>query len=398
MLLVVAALTPRVADAACTPWFTVGDRAGGDRRAGVLPVAPASTSTARRRSSAAPSRFDDFALFVTITICAGDRRSWRCSPTDYLRREELDGPEVYALFLLAAIGGVVMASANDLIVLFLGLEIAVDRPLRARRQQPPPARVARRAGIKYFVLGGFSSAFFLYGIALRLRRAPASTNFTTIVDLVQRHRAARAQRRARCSPASRCCSSASASRSPPCRSTSGRPTCTRARRRRSPAFMASVGKAAAFAALLRVLVVALPHCRDDWRPVIWVLAVLTLRRRLGAGRRADQREADAGLLVDQPRRVHPRRRRGRGAPGRPASTPARACRRRSLYLLPTPCWSPAPSPSSPSSPARGDGRPTSTSFRGLGRQRPALALALTVLPARPGRRAAHERASSPSSA
>jgi hypothetical protein len=42
------------------------------------------------------------------------------------------------------------------------------------------------------------------------------------------------------------------------------------------AFMASVGKAAAFAAMMRVLVVALPFYRDDWRPIIWVLALLTL--------------------------------------------------------------------------------------------------------------------------
>ena len=42
------------------------------------------------------------------------------------------------------------------------------------------------------------------------------------------------------------------------------------------AFMASVGKAGAFAAMLRVLVVALPFYRDDWRPAIWVLAVLSL--------------------------------------------------------------------------------------------------------------------------
>ena len=40
--------------------------------------------------------------------------------------------------------------------------------------------------------------------------------------------------------------------------------------------MASAGKAAAFAAMLRVLVIALPFHRDDWRPVVWVLAVLSL--------------------------------------------------------------------------------------------------------------------------
>jgi len=42
------------------------------------------------------------------------------------------------------------------------------------------------------------------------------------------------------------------------------------------AFMASVGKAAAFAAMLRVLVIALPFYRDDWRPIIWVLSLLSL--------------------------------------------------------------------------------------------------------------------------
>ncbi len=42
------------------------------------------------------------------------------------------------------------------------------------------------------------------------------------------------------------------------------------------ALMASVGKAAAFAAVLRVLVIALPFYRDDWRPVIWVLSLLSL--------------------------------------------------------------------------------------------------------------------------
>jgi NADH-quinone oxidoreductase subunit N len=42
------------------------------------------------------------------------------------------------------------------------------------------------------------------------------------------------------------------------------------------AFMASAGKVAAFAAMLRVLVIALPFYRDDWRPVVWALALLSL--------------------------------------------------------------------------------------------------------------------------
>ena len=92
----------------------------------------------------------------------------------YLRREDLEGPEAYVLLLLSASGGVIMASANDLIVMFLGLEILsiavyVLAGMHLRRLR------SGEAAIKYFVLGAFSSAFFLYGIAL-VYGATGSTN------------------------------------------------------------------------------------------------------------------------------------------------------------------------------------------------------------------------------
>ena len=121
-----------------------------------------------------------------------------------------------------------MAQANDLIVLFLGLEILsiavyVLAAMHRRRV------TSQEAGIKYFVLGAFSSAFFLYGIAL-VYGATGTTNLVEILDLFSTNAADRGRppaRRPR--PA---CSSASASRWRRCRSTSGRPTSTRARRRR----------------------------------------------------------------------------------------------------------------------------------------------------------------------
>ncbi len=123
--------------------------------------------------------FDHFAIWMTITICAAIILV-SLSTDSYLRREDLDGPEVYALYLLSVLGGVVMASANDFIVLFLGLEILsialyVLAASNRRRSQ------SQESGIKYFVLGGFSSAFFLYGVAL-LYGGAGSTNFTTIFD------------------------------------------------------------------------------------------------------------------------------------------------------------------------------------------------------------------------
>ena len=84
---------------------------------------------------------------------------------DYLRQRRIEGAEVYGLFLMAASGAVVMAAATDLIVLFLGLEslsiaLYVMAGSDLRRLQ------SQESAMKYFVLGAFSSAFFLYGIAL----------------------------------------------------------------------------------------------------------------------------------------------------------------------------------------------------------------------------------------
>jgi len=97
---------------------------------------------------------------------------------DYLSREDLPGVEFYVLLLLSAAGGVVMASANDLIVLFLGLEVLsiavyVLAAMHLRRIE------SQEAALKYFLLGAFSSAFLLYGIAL-VYGATGSTNMARI--------------------------------------------------------------------------------------------------------------------------------------------------------------------------------------------------------------------------
>ena len=69
------------------------------------------------------------------------------------------------MFLVAAAGGVVMSSANDLIVLFLGLE-TLSLALYVLAASDRHRTASQESGIKYFVLGGFASAFLLYGIAL----------------------------------------------------------------------------------------------------------------------------------------------------------------------------------------------------------------------------------------
>ncbi len=126
---------------------------------------------------AATVGFDGFSIFLTVVIALSVAMSALLSHA-YLEREELHGVELHVLLLLSGAGGVIMAFSNDLIVFFLGLEtlslaVYVLAAMHRRRFQ------SQEAGMKYFVLGAFSSAFLLYGIAL-IYGATGSTNLVTI--------------------------------------------------------------------------------------------------------------------------------------------------------------------------------------------------------------------------
>jgi NADH-quinone oxidoreductase subunit N len=179
--------------------------------------------------------------------------------------------EVFPLTMLAVGGMLVFPAANDLLTMFVALEV-LSLPLyllcglaRHRRS------LSQEAALKYFLLGAFSSAFFLYGVALlygatgtlalpgiRDRLAALSDNdsialigvallavgllfkvgavpfHSWIPDVYQ-----------------------------------GAPTPI-------TGFMAAATKVAAFGALLRVVYVALPPLHDPWRPVLWAISILTM--------------------------------------------------------------------------------------------------------------------------
>ena len=103
----------------------------------------------------------------------------------YLRREGVQGAEFHVLAMVSASGAMLMAMANDLIVVFLGLEILsialyVLTAFNYRRA------ASGEAALKYFILGGFSSAIFVYGIALTYG-ATGSTNLTQIADFLSKN-------------------------------------------------------------------------------------------------------------------------------------------------------------------------------------------------------------------
>ena len=117
---------------------------------------------------------DNFATFVKVSLAGfGMLTVWLAR--DYFTRSEEEEPEFYALVLFAVAGMMLMASAADLIMVFLALEtfsISVYVLVGFRRR----AIASQEAAMKYFLLGAFSSAFLLMGIAL-VYGATGTTNF-----------------------------------------------------------------------------------------------------------------------------------------------------------------------------------------------------------------------------
>lgn len=213
---------------------------------------------------------DGFSIFATIVICAAVILGG-LSLDGWLRREGMETAEPYVLMLLSASGGVIMASANDLIVMFLGLEVLslavyVLAAMHLRRT------TSQEAGVKYFVLGAFASAFLLYGIAL----VYGGTGSTSLLEI-------------------------SAFLSENVLSESGlvlaglalllvgfgfkvaavpfhfwTPDVYQGAPSPSVVWMASGVKVAGFAGLMRVFFLGFPAYRLDWQPIVYALAVATL--------------------------------------------------------------------------------------------------------------------------
>ncbi len=179
--------------------------------------------------------------------------------------------EVYPLAMFAVGGMLLFPAANDLLTMFVALEV-LSLPLYllcglARRRR----LISQEAALKYFLLGGFSSAFFLFGVAflfgysgsLSLGAISTATGATVgrepilivgialiSVGLLFKVGAAPFH-----------------SWTPDVYQGSPTPI---------TGFMAACTKVAAFGALMRVFYVALGGVRWDWRPMMWGVAILTM--------------------------------------------------------------------------------------------------------------------------
>src|SRR5215467_2150895 len=120
---------------------------------------------------------DGFATFFRVLVI-GVALLAVLSSSDYLRREGSMGGEFYALLLWSTAGQSIMASAEELIMIFIGLEISsIASYVLAGYLRDDPRN--NESALKYFLLGSFATAFLLYGIAW-IYGAAGTTNLTEI--------------------------------------------------------------------------------------------------------------------------------------------------------------------------------------------------------------------------
>jgi len=211
---------------------------------------------------------DNFGLFLTLVILLGAALSILLA-MDFIRAHRVDQGEYYALTLFAVVGMILMATATDLIVIFLALEL-LSLPLYILAAFKREDSRSLEAGLKYFLLGAFSSAFFLYGIAF-IFGGTGTTNLMKIADALTKN-----PRNDLVLLGAGLLLVGFAFKvalvpfhwwTPDVYD--GAPTAV-------TAFMSVAVKAAAFGAFFRAFLVALPALAPDWRIVLAVIAVLTM--------------------------------------------------------------------------------------------------------------------------
>jgi NADH-quinone oxidoreductase subunit N len=213
---------------------------------------------------------DGFSVLVTILVAIAMLLSALVAD-GYLRREGMAGAEFHVLAMVSASGAMLMAMANDLIIVFLGLEILsialyVLTAFNYRRAS------SGEAALKYFILGGFSSAIFVYGIALTYG-ATGSTNLTQIADFLSKN-VVLTNGLLLAGLSLMLVGFAFKIAAVPFHMWT--PDVYQGAPSPVTGFMSAVAKAGAFAALLRVLVSSFGVVSTDWRPVAYGLAVLSL--------------------------------------------------------------------------------------------------------------------------
>ena len=190
----------------------------------------------------------------------------------YIQRERPGSGEFYPLLVFSVAGQCLMAAGNELIIIFIGLEISsIASYVLAGYLRDDPR--SNESGLKYFLLGSFATAFFLYGVAW-IYGATGATNLQEIGDIIAKPEIRPPLIIAGTSVALMLVGLAFKVAAAPFQVWAadvyqGAPAPV-------TAFLAAGPKAAAFAVLVRILMVGFDAVGAAWEPVLWIVALATM--------------------------------------------------------------------------------------------------------------------------
>jgi len=214
---------------------------------------------------------DNFATFFKMTFLVAAGLAVLISD-QYMEREGCNHGELYPLILFTVVGMMLMASGTDLMTIFLGLEV-MSVSLYVLAGFNRANQKSNEAGLKYFLLGAFSTGFLLYGMAL-IYGATGTTRIYKIAAIVGQMTIPSANIMLVAGMLLMLTGFLFKVAAAPFHMWTpdvyeGAPTPI-------TAFMSAGPKAAGFAAALRILLVALPTLQVEWSQLLWIIAVLTM--------------------------------------------------------------------------------------------------------------------------
>ncbi len=214
---------------------------------------------------------DGFATFFRVLVL-GVGILAVLSSYRFLDRERADTGEYHALILFSLVGQCVMVTANELIMIFIGLEISSIATYVLAGYLRDDKR-ANEAALKYFLLGSFATAFLLYGVAI-IYGITGTTNLSAIRAVLSNTTTAPAGAVVGAAVALMFVGLAFKVSGAPFQIWApdvyqGAPTPV-------TAFMSAGPKAAAFAVFLRIFMTAFETVGTGWEPLVWVSALLSM--------------------------------------------------------------------------------------------------------------------------
>jgi NADH-quinone oxidoreductase subunit N len=190
----------------------------------------------------------------------------------YLAREDAETGEYHALLLYSIVGQLLMVTANDLMMIFIGLEISSIASYVLAGYLRDDKR-NNEAALKYFLLGSFATGFFLYGIAL-IYGMSGSTNLTAIRGLIGTGQGSPSPAMLGIAAALMFVGLAFKVSSAPFQIWA--PDVYQGAPAPVSAFLSAGPKAAAFAVFLRIFMTSFESIGRGWEPMVWLSALLSM--------------------------------------------------------------------------------------------------------------------------